>query len=147
MLNRLHWLTRIVVIGWAVAGCSAEPPVATPSPAGDWGPLAVWDDPGTGDSERALLSGVVSIGEECVTVGGTVVVWPETFTRWVPEAEMIEFLDPRTGALFQIQDGVVVELGGGEVIAELPWIVPPDASCPASLFGVGTLGSVNGESP
>ena len=147
--------SSIILIAIAVmTGCGGpatpspdQPTTASPLPAGEWGPLAVWDDPGTGDSDFALLAGTISIGDECVTVGGYVAVWPATFTRWVPDERSIEFLDPLSRAAVRIHDGDRVELGGGEATPDLTWIAQPDAACPASLFGVGTIGSVNDLAP
>ena len=145
----------ILVVIAAMTGCgdqaSAAPDQTTrvsSAPAVvEWGPLAVWNDPGTGDGDLPLLSGTVSIDDHCVTVEGHVLVWPATFTRWVLDDRTIEFLDPLARVVVSIRDGDRVELGGGEIIPGLPWIARPDATCPANLFGVGSIGSVNGLAP
>ena len=154
MTSRARSSLVLVAIA-AMTGCGDpasptpdQPTTASPAPSTEeWGPLAVWHDPGTGDSDLALLAGTVVIGEECVTIGGYVPVWPATFTRWIPDERRVEFQDPLARAVISIRDGDRVELGGGQTTADLPWVAPPHATCPDSLFGVGTIGSVNGVAP
>lgn len=121
--------------------------ISTLPPAGDWGPLAVWDDSNSGGVDFAAWSGILSIEDECVTVNGSTMVWGSIQVRWDAERDVILFLDPIRRALVELADGDRVKFGGGEVVADLPWLAAPDPVCPADSFGVGTIASVNGTEP
>lgn len=130
------------------------PPLSEPGedtstlpPPGDWGPLAVWDDSNSGGGDFAAWSGTLSIEDECVTVNGSTMVWGSSQVRWDAERGVILFLDPIRRALVELADGDRVRFGGGEVVADLPWLTAPGPACPADAIGVGTLAQVNSTEP
>jgi hypothetical protein len=149
-----RWVIILVGLG-AMSACGdsrqlpSDPPDIGSSPAGvgEWGPLAIWDDSGVTGGDMARLAGELMIGEHCVTVGGTTLVWGASQTRWMADGRTIQFHDPLTDAIVELADGDQVELGGGQIGDVMPWVAQPHGTCPAEAFGVGNLGSVNGIEP
>ncbi|MEO6577827.1 MAG: hypothetical protein ABIO99_02885 [Candidatus Limnocylindria bacterium] len=109
--------------------------------------MAVWDDSNSGGGDFAAWSGTLSIEDECVTVNGSTMVWGSSQVRWDAERGVILFLDPIRRALVELADGDRVRFGGGEVVADLPWLTAPGPACPADAIGVGTLAQVNSTEP
>jgi hypothetical protein len=172
-MSRLRNLLALLVGSVVVAGCISDPPpetseteqpearesvvtgpprpsssiAATLPPVGDWGPLAVVNDSNASGADSARWDGTLRIGEECVTVSGSTMVWGSNHVRWDAERRVILLHDFITRELVELADGDEVEFGGGDVGREPPWIARPDPSCPAGAFGVSTVGSVNGIEP
>ena len=143
--------------GSPVTRASAAPPtppqpsptvIPTPLPgefgAGPWGPLAVIEAPSDA-GELAGLAGRLHIGERCVTVGDmhlTMPIFRHSQTRWEPDGGVIVFYNVHDGTRVELRDGDRISFGGGEIgvdPAELPWLAPPDPSCPAQVFAVHSV--------
>jgi hypothetical protein len=124
--------------------------------AGDWGPLAVLAEGGSGDA--GLGPGVLSIGDDCVTFKAdrgevaVMLVWPADRTTWHPEDRRI-VMDQRRDGTTHLSDGDRVMLGGVPLTQDTPeeterirswldasWVQAPDPSCPRDyLFHVGEV--------
>jgi hypothetical protein len=121
----------------------------------DWGPLAVLPEGGAGDA--GFGPGILSIGEDCVTLtsstgeNATTLVWPADTTIWRPENQRIVIEQRRYGTT-RLSDGDRVMIGGVPLVADTPeyeerlrawleasWVQPPRPSCPAELFHVGEV--------
>jgi len=117
---------------------AAEEPPDEP-PVDRWGSLAVVDR--APNREEALLTGILDIGEDCVTLlsGNRVVplIWPSRGTSWDPETQVITY-DSGQGAA-ALSDGDEVAFAGGfsgqrvearDWIASVDdWVSEPDPSC------------------
>ena len=136
-----------------VAGPPTPPqpsPTVVPTPlpgefgAGPWGPLAVIEAP-SGAGELAALRGELHIGEACVTVGEldpVVPIFRNSQTRWDADRRAIVFYNFHDGTVVELRDGDWASFGGGEIgpgLAGIPWLAPPDRSCPAQVFGVHSV--------
>lgn len=132
---------------------AASPSVADPNAPIDWGPLAVV--PPQGGTDLAVTAGTLRITETCVVLerqtGTTLLYWPADRARWVEDTREIRFANP-DGTFATAQDGASVRVGGGgdsavegglagsEWINSIPWVVPPDPSCPIERrWGVSYL--------
>lgn len=104
----------------------------------DWGPLTVGAGDGKGPAMTASLSGRLSIGTECVTVGKPgalqyTVIWQQGITRWDPARKVI-IATTEDGTDVELRDGDTVRLTGGQGPKPRGLVAPPRASCPKELF-------------
>ena len=105
--------------------------------------MAVIHDPATQGLDAGLGPVRLVITDECVLVRGsrgpaTTIVWRDGQTRWKADGRIVfRNLD---GTRVVLRDGDQVTLGGysptdiGGIPPLAPWIVRPNASCPAEQW-------------
>ena len=114
-----------------------------------FGPLAVIEDRGGGQSDALGGTGTVIVGERCVEldVQGTrrLLVWRSTDVRWDPATRAILFA-PRGQPPIVISGGTHITVGGEALPTDEPagggqptaagvrWLVPPDEQCATDVF-------------
>jgi hypothetical protein len=106
-------------------------------------------EPSPSGFHDGLLEGLLRITEQCVSVVRDaqeyLLVWPSNESGWNRALNAIEFTD-RNGKV-TLADGEDVSLGGSDFgvngpnwIDSVPWISPPDASCPTDIgWRVGAI--------
>jgi hypothetical protein len=116
----------------------------------DFGPLAVFDDPGEGSSDALGGTGAVHIKDRCVTMTlanghELVLVWRSEEVRWDEDREIITFTSgsEEDAEPITVRDGNTVTVGGEALAAEegpeyvkrdLKWIAKPHDSCTGKPF-------------
>ena len=156
-----------VLLAGLLAGCQSTTPVPmasssasvvapsalTPSPAADWGPLAVI--PPQDGTDTSFTVGTLDITDKCVYLvfrgERTFLFWPSDRTRWIAETRSISFAN-FDGTFVTASGGDAVSvIGGGDSAAEsgasgrewasqMAWVAPPDPSCAAEVrWGAGGL--------
>ena len=142
-------LRGLLALGLAVA----VPGACASDGGGEWGPLAVMDDPATGSLDAFGGSGPVDIGERCVTLtreNGAVVllVWRSAEVTWDEGDREVTFSrafgdrEPIT-----IRDGDVITIGGSTTESgedeprdvEIDWLAEPDESCEGEWWSVHSI--------
>jgi hypothetical protein len=144
--------TAILVAGILIA-CSG--PFAVPE-HDEFGPLAVIEDSGGGQSDALGGTGTVIVGERCVEldVQGTrrrrLLVWRSADVRWDSAARSIVFA-PRGKPPIVISGGTNVTIGGEALPTDTPagggkptaagirWLATPDAQCSTDVFIVHSV--------
>jgi len=142
--------TAALVAGILIA-CSG--PFAGPEPD-KFGPLAVVEDSGGGQSDALGGTGTVIIGERCVEldVQGTrrLLVWRSADVRWNSAARSIVFA-PRGKQPIVISSDMNVTVGGEALPTDDPagggkptaagvrWLAPPDDQCSTDVFIVHSV--------
>jgi hypothetical protein len=128
--------------------------VASTSPEGVWGPLAVI--PPQDGTDLARNEGTLRITDTCVYLESagelTLLTWPADRTTWSGESRTITF-ENFDGSIVSVGDVEHVVLGGGgdseaesgisgeEWVRRMEWVAPPAPSCSLDpRFGVGIVG-------
>lgn len=164
---------RTVLVAWLIVvltGCASLPsPEQSPArpsgsadqAAGDWGPLAVVNEPANGDFART--TGTVRLEENCAmleadTGGRVLLVWSAGHATWLGESQSVRYRN-FSGDVMEVADGDSVVLGGSgqtfigpeaiwtwdEWIERRNWLVVPHDSCRTdSAWGIGNI-TVQGE--
>lgn len=128
----------------------------SPGPSPDWGPLAVLDDPTAAEHlDAANGPGRIRVTDGCAVLRGRsghedTLGWRSGDTRWDATAREVVFTDRRLGEI-RVGDGDRVTLGGFGVTFGEPspgppvtWLVPPDPSCPQSVWVVHEIRLLDG---
>jgi len=125
-----------LLIAISVAACGGDDGQS----ARDWGPLAAIDGPPS--QADALAGGVLSIGDDCVTLGTqggefeTTLAWPSESTTWNPGPRTISYTVEFSDGMrtIELTDGDEVSFGGGfkDSSSNVDWLIEPDPSCPGS---------------
>jgi hypothetical protein len=127
--------------------------VSTPSTTG-FGPLAVIEDNGGGQSDALGGTGPVSISERCVELNvqdtRRLLVWRSAEVRWDSRARSIVFAPPGERPIM-ISNGTNITVGGEAVptddparggnptVAATRWLAPPDVQCSTDVFIVHSI--------
>jgi hypothetical protein len=119
-----------------------------------FGPLAVIEDRGSGQSDALGGTGSVIIGERCVelNVQGTrrLLAWRSGDVRWDAVARSIVFTSRGERPII-ISDGTNITAGGealrtddpvgggNQTVAAVRWLAPPDHQCSTDVFIVHSI--------
>ena len=119
-----------------------------------FGPLAVIEDNGGGQSDALGGTGPVIIGERCVEldVQGTrrLLVWRSADVRWDAAARSVVFV-PRGQQPITISNNTNITIGGEALPTDAPagggnpplasvrWLAPPDRQCSTDVFIVHSI--------
>ncbi len=146
--GRSGLVVSILAAGTLAATAAAQSP--------DWGPLAVLDDPTAADHlDAANGPCLIRVSDECMVLraqGGheDTLAWRSGDSRWDATTGEVVFTDRRLGEI-RVGDGDRVTLGGFGVTFGEPspgppvtWLVPPDPSCPPSVWVVHEIGLLAG---
>ena len=137
--------TAVLVAGILLAGVGS---FAVPEPDA-FGPLAVIEDSGGGQSDALGGTGTVIVGARCVEldVQGTrrLLVWRSADVRWDPTTRAIMFA-PRGQPPIVISGGTHITVGGEALPTDEPagggqptaagvrWLAPPHDQCATDVF-------------
>jgi len=140
-----------VVLAGILAACSGT---ANGPEHDNFGPLAVIEDDGGGQSDALGGTGTVIIGQRCVEldVQGTrrLLVWRSADVRWDSVARSIVFA-PRGERPIMISNSTNVTVGGealptddpagggNPTVARVRWLATPDDQCSADVFIVHSI--------
>ena len=144
-------ISSAVLLAWILTACSGT----ANGPEHDrFGPLAVIEDNGGGQSDALGGSGPVIIGERCVEldVQGTrrLLAWRSGDVRWDSVARSIVFAS-RGERPIMISNGTNITAGGEELstddpvrggnptVAGVRWLATPDARCSTDVFIVHSI--------
>jgi hypothetical protein len=160
-------IVGLVFLAGVLAGCRSTTPLPTaslpasliapsaptPSPAAEWGPLAVI--PPQDGTDTSFTVGTLDITDKCVYLvfhgEKTFLFWPSDRTRWIAETRSISFANFDGTFVTASRGDAVSIMGGGDSTAEsglsgkqwasrMIWVAPPDPSCAAEVrWGAGGL--------
>ena len=120
------------------------------------GPLAVFEDPGTGAVLALGGTGPIHIADACVTMTlpngeALLLVWRSAEVRW--DENQREIKTVADAALITIRDGDTITVGGVSLQDHVPvtrnlvWLATPQASCEGRQFAVNVLEKSQCDSP
>lgn len=150
-MSRSGRTSTAVLVAGMLAACSGT---ANGPEHDSFGPLAVIEDNGGGQSDALGGTGTVIIGERCVEldVQGTrrLLVWRSADVRWDPGARSIVFA-PRGNRPIVISHGTNITIGGEALFTDDPagggdpavagvrWLAIPDDQCSTDAFIVHSI--------
>jgi hypothetical protein len=160
----MKWLFCLPLLCiFAVSACGGgSSPSASPSPSpssptqsgqsNNLGPLAVFDDPGTGAVLALGGTGPIHIEDACVTMTlpngeALLLVWRSAEVRWDENQREITFSSKAVAdaAPITIRDGDTITVGGESLQDHVPvtrnlvWLATPQASCEGRQWAVNVL--------
>lgn len=155
----MKWLLSPLLLSALVLAVSACGGGSSPSPSptqsqqiNDLGPLAVFEDPGTGAALALGGTGPIHIEDACVTMTlingeSLALVWRSAEVRWNEEDREITFTSAAVADAkpITIRDGDIITVGGASLEDDVPvtrnlaWLATPQASCEGRQWIVTVL--------
>jgi len=151
--SRQHWVYHVPRGGEAELISHGEwPVVPNPSPTAgatsptyEWGPMPMVHDESGVSLDAGLGPGTLVIGATCTTLEAegrvTTLVWRDWQVLWDRDARTIGFAALSGDDYFELADGDRLSLSGYAPWAEgaggppaPPWLVQPNADCPADMW-------------
>jgi hypothetical protein len=146
-------LSALVLAVSACGGGSSPTPSPTQSQqSNDLGPLAVFEDPGTGARDALGGTGPIHIEDACVRLTRSngeslVLVWRSAEVRWDETNKQITFSSKAVANTepVTIRDGDIITVGGASLEDDVPvtrnlvWLATPQASCEGRQWSVEGL--------